>query len=159
MSEAARRIRVVPALIGTTVTVGVPVAVARLTPRVGSRPNAAVVALIGAEMLDGLLLTLSSARRIYYDMDTPLGDRLPPRLLQDGVFAVRRNPMTVGVVRVLLGWAVLLGRPGVLAWSAFVLAGSATAIAYKEEPSLRRRFGTTYEEYCRGVRKWGWLGA
>jgi protein-S-isoprenylcysteine O-methyltransferase Ste14 len=80
----------------------------------------------------------------------------PKRLVVTGFYRYVRNPMYVGF---FVGWAglwVVFGRASV---AAIAVAGAgvlATALFVQlyEEPTLRRKFGADYEEYCRNVRRW-----
>lgn len=75
-------------------------------------------------------------------------------LVQTGVYRFTRNPMYLGLVLVLLGFAVYLGN-------ALALAGPAAFALYltrfqiqPEEQSLRKAFGAEFERYQRAVRRW-----
>jgi protein-S-isoprenylcysteine O-methyltransferase Ste14 len=80
----------------------------------------------------------------------------PKRLVVVGFYRYVRNPMYVGF---FVGWAGLwvvfrrasLTAIGVVA--AGILATALFVLLY-EEPTLRRKFGAEYEEYCRNVRRW-----
>ena len=41
-----------------------------------------------------------------------------------------------------------------IAWACVVLAAVALFVLLYEQPTLRRKFGADYEEYCRNVRAW-----
>ena len=79
----------------------------------------------------------------------------PPRQLVTGrLYARVRNPMYAAVTTMLVGEAVLfwsgplLGLAGIM-WLAF----HAIVIAY-EEPTLRARFGPSYDAYRASVPRW-----
>jgi protein-S-isoprenylcysteine O-methyltransferase Ste14 len=55
---------------------------------------------------------------------------------------------------VLLAEAVLLRSPPLLGWLAVFAIVNAIYIRVSEEPGLRVRFGTTYDEYCARVPRW-----
>ena len=80
----------------------------------------------------------------------------PKRLVVVGFYRYVRNPMYVGF---FAGWAglwVIFGRANltaILLVAAAVLAVALFVLLY-EEPTLRRKFGSDYEEYCRNVRRW-----
>jgi len=78
----------------------------------------------------------------------------PRRLVLTGVYRYVRNPMISGVLLVLVGEAVGLFSPEVLAWAAAFFALNATLIPLVEEPGLERRFGDEYVEYRRHVPRW-----
>jgi protein-S-isoprenylcysteine O-methyltransferase Ste14 len=62
--------------------------------------------------------------------------------------------MKAGLFLVLLAEAVLLRSPPLLAWFALFVAVNAVYIRVSEEPGLRARFGTAYDEYCARVPRW-----
>jgi len=78
----------------------------------------------------------------------------PRRLVVRGPYRYVRNPMYVSVTVIIIG-EVLLTRSGALAvygavWFAMV---NLFVLGY-EEPTLRRRFGESYERYTREVGRW-----
>jgi protein-S-isoprenylcysteine O-methyltransferase Ste14 len=55
---------------------------------------------------------------------------------------------------VILGEALATGSSTlVLYWAAFFAAANLFVLVY-EEPTLRRSFGASYDEYCRQVGRW-----
>lgn len=76
------------------------------------------------------------------------------RLVVRGPYRHVRNPMISGVLAILLGEALLLGSPGLLAWALAFLAVNAVYLPLVEERGLRRRFGADYDEYRAHVRRW-----
>lgn len=78
----------------------------------------------------------------------------PKNFIVSGPYCYVRNPMYLGMFGLLVGEAVFLES-----WVLLLYGGIATlsfhifVIVY-EEPALRRRFGTAYEEYCREVLRW-----
>ncbi len=75
-------------------------------------------------------------------------------LVHSGVYRVTRNPMYVGLVFLLLGWAAYL-------WSPWVLFGPLAFAAYinrfqiaPEERALAALFGEEYRAYQARVRRW-----
>jgi protein-S-isoprenylcysteine O-methyltransferase Ste14 len=75
-------------------------------------------------------------------------------LVTGGVFGLTRNPMYVGMAALLLAWAVYLAVPwalvGPLAFVAFITRFQ----IMPEERVMRAKFGATYEEYAKRVRRW-----
>ncbi len=75
-------------------------------------------------------------------------------LVVAGPYGHVRNPMISGVLAVLMGEALALGSPGIVAWgAAFVVINHLYFLAV-EEPGLERRFGEAYREYRRHVPRW-----
>ena len=78
----------------------------------------------------------------------------PDRLVREGLFGVSRNPMYLGMVLGLAGWAVLLGKATPwLVVVAFAALLDRWHVPF-EERALERRFGADYEAYRRQVRRW-----
>lgn len=75
-------------------------------------------------------------------------------LVVGGLYRYVRNPMYIAVVSVIVGQSLLLGSRPVLRYALAVALGFHLFVLLHEEPSLRRRFGAEYEDYCRGVRRW-----
>jgi len=65
-----------------------------------------------------------------------------------------RNPMYIGVLLVLLGEAGLFRAPVLLGYAAFFFGTVYLFVILYEEPTLRRQFGESYEEYRRTVPRW-----
>ena len=65
-----------------------------------------------------------------------------------------RNPMYVGVAFVILGEAALFRSLHVLEYAALMLFAAHCFVVFYEEPTLRRQFGKSYEEYRRTVPRW-----
>ena len=75
-------------------------------------------------------------------------------LVTSGIYRLTRNPMYVGFVLMLFGWAVFLGNP----LSLLVLAGLIYYLnrfqVIPEERALVRIFGPEFDAYCRKTRRW-----
>jgi protein-S-isoprenylcysteine O-methyltransferase Ste14 len=76
------------------------------------------------------------------------------RLVVRGPYRHVRNPMISGVACVLAGEAALLGSRALLLWLAGFVCVNAIYLPLVEEPGLRRRFGSDYEEYRANVPRW-----
>ena len=57
-------------------------------------------------------------------------------------------------VLVIWGEALYFSSLGVVLYAVAVTVGAHAAVRYVEEPELRKRFGASYEEYCRLVPRW-----
>ena len=78
----------------------------------------------------------------------------PKKLVVCGLYRYVRNPMYVGVLLVLVG-EVLLFRSTVLLLYALVWLGIVhIVILLYEERYLQFRFGESYDEYRKNVRRW-----
>ena len=113
-------------------------------------PVAIVIALAGIAFSAA---GITAFRRARTTLD-PMKPQAASSLVTGGIYRITRNPMYVGVLFVLVGWAVFLGAP----W-AFV--GPPLFVAYMnrfqirpEERALMAAFGKGYAEYTSAVRRW-----
>ena len=74
----------------------------------------------------------------------------------NGPFRYVRNPIYLAGITLLLGVGMLYSpwRAVDLGLPLLLLVYFHVAVLRIEEPELRRRFGSTYEEYCEGVPRW-----
>jgi protein-S-isoprenylcysteine O-methyltransferase Ste14 len=84
----------------------------------------------------------------------PMKPEKSAALVSSGVYRISRNPMYVGMVFILLAWAVYLASPwallGPLAFAAYI-----TRFQIKpEERVLAARFGAEFSSYQARVRRW-----
>lgn len=146
------------ALLPFTVTVLVPVWIARrngIALHLGASAASVALQMIGLGLLAvGGALFVGSLRRFHTEGHGTLAPWDPPRqLVLHGPYRYVRNPMISGVIFVLFGEALLLLSVPHATWAAFFLGLNCVYIPLVEEPQLRRRFGESYLEYCRHVRR------
>ena len=86
---------------------------------------------------------------------TPMPFDAPRELVAQGMYRYVRNPMYWGAFFILIGQGILFGRGWGAGWYVALFAGIVHlfVIGY-EEPTLRRRFDESYEEYRRNVPRW-----
>lgn len=89
-------------------------------------------------------------------LGTPAPIDAPRVLVVKGLYRFTRNPMYVGVTCVILGQAVYYGSRSVAVYVCVVVAAFYLFVVFYEEPTLRRLFGSQYEEYCSRVPRWVW---
>jgi len=65
-----------------------------------------------------------------------------------------RNPMYLGVALAIVGEGVVFRSVHVLVYAAVMLTIAHIFVVLYEEPTLRRQFGESYEEYQRSVPRW-----
>jgi protein-S-isoprenylcysteine O-methyltransferase Ste14 len=87
---------------------------------------------------------------------TPAPVAPPQSLVVVGPYRYVRNPMYLGF---FIGWAglwVIFGRANAVAitWACSAVVGVMLFVLLYEQPTLRKKFGVDYEEYCRNVRAW-----
>jgi len=85
---------------------------------------------------------------------TPAPFDPPKEVVVRGPYRHVRNPMYVAASLVLLGEAVLFESVLILAYWLAVFAFFHLWVVFYEEPTLRRKFGASYEEYCGRVPRW-----
>lgn len=101
-----------------------------------------------------IALLQAFARFAVEGLGTPAPAAPTQRLVVGGVYRYVRNPMYLAVAAVIAGQALVLVRPVLLPYAlAFGVAVVLFVRAY-EEPTLRRRFGESYEEYRHAVPAW-----
>lgn len=78
----------------------------------------------------------------------------PRRLVVRGLYRYVRNPMYLSVTTLVLGETLLTQSTALAAYLAvWFLAVNLFVIGY-EEPTLRRMFGDSYDEYTKQVGRW-----
>jgi protein-S-isoprenylcysteine O-methyltransferase Ste14 len=79
----------------------------------------------------------------------------PPRaLVARGLYRMVRNPMYVGVSAIIVGEAALFKSIALLVYAAVAMLAFHLRVIYYEEPTLKRLFGDSWEEYRRRVPRW-----
>ena len=118
-------------------------------------PYLASVRVLGAVLLAAGLVALIPVfwRFVVEGLGTP-APVAPDRLVVGGKYRYVRNPMYVAVLAVIVGQALLLGQPILLAYAAALWLIVASFVRFYEEPTLIRRFGAEYEAYRRAVPAW-----
>ncbi len=78
----------------------------------------------------------------------------PTELVISGPYRFVRNPVVAFLLGTMLGEAIAFSSTGIaLMFCVFVLL-SQLQVRRIEEPLLRERYGTAYEEYCQRVPRW-----
>jgi len=78
----------------------------------------------------------------------------PKELVARGLYRYVRNPMYVGVAVVLLGESALFRSTSLLVYAGIWFVIVNLFVMLYEEPTLRARFGESYEQYRRSVGRW-----
>jgi protein-S-isoprenylcysteine O-methyltransferase Ste14 len=115
--------------------------------------------------LAGLLLLLGTSIYLWCIWDfatagrgTPAPIDPPRSLVVRGLYKYTRNPMYLGVLSVIAGWAVLFQSTSLAIYAISILAMFHLFVLLYEEPHLRKVFGASYEVYCHEVSRWLPLG-
>jgi protein-S-isoprenylcysteine O-methyltransferase Ste14 len=85
---------------------------------------------------------------------TPLPADAPRLLVTTGLYGRLRNPIMAAELSVIWAVALHLASLGAALYAVAVTALAQWVVVHVEEPELRRRFGRSYEEYCRRVPRW-----
>lgn len=137
----------------------VPGVVAGLVPwlLVGDRP----VAGGGAGILASLLYAVGISVYAWCVWDfasfgrgTPAPIDAPRHLVVRGLYRWSRNPMYLGVLSVVLGWAALFAHATIVVYAVCVFAGFHAFVVFYEEPHLAALFGEEFSAYRARVGRW-----
>jgi protein-S-isoprenylcysteine O-methyltransferase Ste14 len=105
-------------------------------------------------VLGGILAISCIVSFVVRGAGTPAPFDPPRKFVAVGPYRWVRNPMYVGGIAVLAGFALYLHSPAVLLLAAFFLLLSHVFVTQVEEPGLRKKFGAAYEEYLQTVPRW-----
>ncbi len=79
----------------------------------------------------------------------------PPRdFVAIGPYKHVRNPMYIGALTVLSGFGLYEHSSSILVFALVWFLLAHLFVVYLEEPDLRRKFGASYEDYCKAVPRW-----
>ena len=132
-----------------------PWAASRLLPVLLPVPPIAQTWVAGALVVMGVaswLVCLDSFSR--RGQGTPFPADAPRQLVTSGPFAMVRNPIMLAELAVIWAEALHFTNLGLFVYAALASLAGHLAAVYVEEPELRQRFGSAYDEYCRRVPRW-----
>lgn len=89
-----------------------------------------------------------------YGRGTPAPIDAPRKLVVRGLYRYSRNPMYVGVLTVIVGWASLFRAPVLLLYAGGIGCCFQGFIVLYEEPHLAALFGSQYAAYREKVPRW-----
>ncbi|MDH5305282.1 MAG: isoprenylcysteine carboxylmethyltransferase family protein, partial [Gammaproteobacteria bacterium] len=84
----------------------------------------------------------------------PLKPETASALVQSGIFGKTRNPMYVGLLLILSGWAVWLESLSCLGLLLLFVVAITELQIKPEEAAMRKLFGDEYLRYCEKVGRW-----
>ena len=117
-----------------------------------SRPLRALAFLLFAAGL--LPLGESVARFFWAGRGTASPSHPTETLVVSGFYRYVRNPMYIGVLALIAGQCALFRNSTLCIYLGIVAVGFELFVLFYEEPTLRKKYGGQYEEYCRRVRRW-----
>ena len=75
-------------------------------------------------------------------------------LIVKGLYRYVRNPMYISWYLIIFGEALFFQSLDLLLYLSFWIVWFEIKVIFFEEPSLKKRFGETYEQYRKSVRRW-----
>ncbi len=105
-------------------------------------------------LIGGVILLWSFWNFLHEGRGTPAPIDPPKELVAAGFYRYVRNPMYVGILLILIGYFLWFGYWSLLVYTAFAFLMTHLFVLFYEEPTLRNKFGASYEEYLRRVPRW-----
>jgi protein-S-isoprenylcysteine O-methyltransferase Ste14 len=145
----------VPPPVVALIVAGAMWGIASITPAL-EVPSSVRMAAAAAIACVGLCLDIAGVLSFLRAKTTinPLTPTAASSLVHSGVYRVTRNPMYLGMLLILVAWAVFLS-------AVWALLGPVLFVLYMnrfqivpEERALSRAFGASYAEYQARVRRW-----
>jgi protein-S-isoprenylcysteine O-methyltransferase Ste14 len=103
----------------------------------------------------GIVLLLWCVGEFYVNGKGTLAPWSPPRhLVTTGLYRFSRNPMYVGVIVILIGWAIGFRSPDLAIYAVVVAIAFHLRVRSHEEPWLERTFGDAWRRYKAAVPRW-----
>lgn len=129
--------------------------VALFFPSMTSGLESIVTLAVLMGLAGALLILVSSVSLIRYKTTlNPMRPELTAVMVKTGVYQYSRNPIYLGLLIILTGWAIYLNNIlSMLLVPAFVHYMNRFQIE-PEEKALHHRYGTEFEEYRSLVRRW-----
>jgi protein-S-isoprenylcysteine O-methyltransferase Ste14 len=100
------------------------------------------------------VLVHAFARFVVEGLGTPAPVAPTRELVVGGLYRYVRNPMYLAVLAAIVGQALILARPVLLAYAVVVAAAFVMFVRAYEEPTLARQFGARYQAYRQAVPGW-----
>jgi protein-S-isoprenylcysteine O-methyltransferase Ste14 len=85
---------------------------------------------------------------------TPAPIDPPKELVVKGLYRYVRNPMYVGIITLLAGEAFFFAAWRLFQYAGLIFLAFHLFVVLYEEPALQKKFGESYERYCRTVSRW-----
>ena len=145
----------VPPVAQVIITAAAMYGVSKMVPALTFSLNGSTALAVGLGVM-GLSLGIMGVTQFRIAQTTPNPQALEQvsSLVTSGVYQYSRNPMYVGLVLILLGWAFYFSH-----FLAFVLLPIFILYMTRfqiqpEEQMMARKFGKTYQDYLNKVRRW-----
>ena len=106
-------------------------------------------------MIGGALILLWCVQDFYISGKGTLAPWAPPKhLVIVGLYRLTRNPMYIGVLVLVFGWALYLQAPFLAGYLILLALGFHIRIIRPEEPWLDSQFGPAWHAYKASVPRW-----
>jgi len=105
-------------------------------------------------LIGGVVLLWSFWNFLVQGRGTPAPIDPPKELVATGFYRYVRNPMYVGVLLMLIGHFLWFEFVWLIAYAVIAFLIVHVFVTLYEEPTLRRKFGASYEEYLNRVPRW-----
>lgn len=108
-----------------------------------------------APLAVGMLVLGLTVREFYVSGRGTLAPWSPPlTLVTSGLYRFSRNPMYVGVLLILAGWAIVFWSAALAIYAALVAVAVHLRVLLHEEPFLARTQPAAWAPYRARVRRW-----
>lgn len=106
-------------------------------------------------LVPGAVVLLLCVRDFYVAGRGTLAPWSPPvNLVRVGLYQFSRNPMYVGVLLMLIGWAIGYASRAHWTYTVIIAVAFHLRVRYYEEPWLAQTHGEAWQEYTRRVPRW-----
>ena len=105
-------------------------------------------------LIGGVILLWSFWNFLIQGRGTPAPIDPPKELVAAGFYRYVRNPMYVSVLAILIGHFIWFGNWNLLVYAVIVFLAFNAFVTFYEEPTLKRKFGKSYEDYLQRVPRW-----
>jgi protein-S-isoprenylcysteine O-methyltransferase Ste14 len=105
-------------------------------------------------LLGGLIILWCFWEFTFTGDGTPAPIDPPTQLVTTGLYHSVRNPIYVGVLTILIGHFLWFKSIWMLAYAVVTFLVFHLFVTVYEEPTLKAKFGTAYEQYCTSVPRW-----
>lgn len=145
----------VPPLLVWLVIAGAMLGVAYAVPALsfalpGRSAIALALAVVGAAVATAGVIAFRERRTTV----NPLTPSASSSIVSSGVYRVSRNPMYLGFLLALAGWAVYLSNAGAVLLLIVFIAYMTQYQIKPEERALLDKFGSEFAQYMSRVRRW-----
>lgn len=105
-------------------------------------------------LLGALMYLWSAWEFTFAGKGTPAPIDPPKELVARGLYRFVRNPIYIGVSLVIIGESLLFESTKLFVYALLLLLVFHLFVVYYEEPTLRSKFGESYEQYSKTVPRW-----